>query len=412
MSRWNRFFFCGEILAGIEGPGTERFFNIAAQRELELCEIRRDPYTGVTTFRTTADDYRKMKSVARKTGVRLRIREKNGLPFWLYRNRKRKLAAAGLAGFFVLLYVCSLYVWDISFEGNRRFTDEMLLHYMETIPVACGMKKSEISCENLEESLRSRFPEITWASAELKGTRLVVHIRENETILSPEVPDESPCDLSASREGTVVKTVVRSGISQVKAGDQVTEGSLLVSGTIPILDDSGTLVNSHKVRADAEIYAMTAHTYETTLSRTRTEKASTGRTRKGIFFRILDHSFLFLLPAGNGEHWEFFMEQHQLKLSENFYLPVYGSVITAREYIPYEKALTEEEIRRAADEYEREYMEKLGEKGIQIIGNDDKIETDSSGIRITGTVTVVEDIAAAVPIPDQDEENQTVNELN
>ena len=57
-------------------------------------------------------------------------------------------------------------------------------------------------------------------------------------------------------------------------------------------------------------------------------------------------------------------------------------------------------------------MEKLTEKGIQILGNDGKIEKSESGWTITGTVTVVEDIAKEVPVPEKQEENQTVNEHN
>ena len=100
------------------------------------------------------------------------------------------------------------------------------------------------------------------------------------------------------------------------------------------------------------------------------------------------------------------MEQEQLKLFRNFYLPVYGSLVTAREYVPYEKVYTAEEIRKIADGYEAEYMEKLREKGVQILGNDDRIERNESGIRISGILTVVEDIAKAVPIPEKHEENQ------
>ena len=44
--------------------------------------------------------------------------------------------------------------------------------------------------------------------------------------------------------------------------------------------------------------------------------------------------------------------------------------------------------------------------------NDGKIEKGESGWKIQGTVTVIEDIAGPVPIPEKHEENQTVNEFN
>ena len=57
-----------------------------------------------------------------------------------------------------------------------------------------------------------------------------------------------------------------------------------------------------------------------------------------------------------------------------------------------------------------EYMEKLEEKGIQILGSDVRIERSESHWTIHGTLTVVEDIAKESPIPEDQEEIQTVDE--
>ena len=115
--------------------------------------------------------------------------------------------------------------------------------------MACGMRKSAVSCEELEESLRNQFAEITWVSAEIKGTRLTVRIKENEAMLSPVEPDRTPCDLTAEKDGVIERCVVRNGLLKVRAGDPVAAGDLLVAGTIPIYDDSENLVSSHEIRA-------------------------------------------------------------------------------------------------------------------------------------------------------------------
>ena len=415
MSR--RFFFRGGVRVRMEGYDRERFLNIAAKRQLTVCEIAEK--AGQVSFWTTPGDFKRMKPVARKAKVRLRIRERYGLPFFLHRNRKRKLLAAGLCSFFMLLYALSFFIWDISFEGNRKFTDEMLLHYMETLPVVCGMRKSALSCEALEGELRNHFTEITWVSAEIRGTRLIIRLKENEALLAVLPKENGACDLVAEKEGVIVRTVVRSGIPQVKAGDTVAAGDQLVSGTIPIFDDSETLVNTHAVRGDGEIYARTTCSREETLPLCRTIRGQTGRKRWGISIQVFGRSLCFLMPDFQKKNpWEFVTEQRQLTLFRDFCLPVYGSLITAREYVPYEKACTRAEAEETARRHRDEYMEKLTEKGIQIIGNNDRIEKDASGWKIRFTVTVIEDIAAEAPIgeqqdiPEKQEENQTVNERN
>lgn len=402
MGRDRQFFWLGGVKVEMWGLNIERFLNIVAQRGILVRDVEKEH---AVTFWTTPSDFKRMKAAARKAGVTLRIRERYGLPFLLYRNRNRKLLAAGVCSFFLLLYVMSFFIWDISFEGNLRFTDEMLLHYMEEIPVVYGMRKADISCEELEASIRNHFTEITWVSAEINGTRLIVRIKENEALLAPLTAETEPCDLAASKDGVIVRTVVRTGFSQVKAGDTVSAGDLLVDGTVPIYDDSGTLSNSHEVHADAEIYAETVHTIRKTVPSVQTRKTRTGNLRYGVFLKVIDRTFYVMMPAAGDTDWEFVMEQEQFKLFEDFYLPIYIGKISAYEYVPYEKNYTEKEISSICDDFLQEYMEKLSEKGIQIVGSDGKIEHGESGWQIGGTLTVIEDIAKEVPIPEKHEEN-------
>ena len=429
----------GSVKVRIDGRGMERFFNIAAQRgivieKIETKEIPAAEYDGnrhdrydnhvekkelekedkkqgkTVCFEISPRNFKRLKPIARKTDVRLRITEKHGFPFWLILGRRRSLWAGGLAAFFLLIYLSSFYVWDISFDGNHRFTDEMLLHFMDTIPVQCGMRKKEISWGDLEKQIRNAFPEIGWVSAELTGTRLTVHVRENG-ILKAETGSDAPCELTAGSDGTVTKIIVRNGIVRVKAGDEVKTGDVLVSGKLPIYDDSETLVKTNLVHADAEVYAETTRTVTWKIPVVEEIRAGTGKKRMGVFFKFLDTEFCFLMPDLKKESsWELFMEESQLRFSKNFYLPVYGGILAAREYIPYEKVLTKSEVSDSADRYLNEYMQNLTEKGIQILGSDVKIERSESHWKIHGTLTVVEDIAKESPIPEDQEEIQTVDE--
>ena len=56
------------------------------------------------------------------------------------------------------------------------------------------------------------------------------------------------------------------------------------------------------------------------------------------------------------------------------------------------------------------YLQNFTEKGIQILGSDVKIERSESHWKIHGTLTVVEDITKSSPIPEDQEEIQTLDE--
>ena len=212
------------------------------------------------------------------------------------------------------------------------------------------------------------------------------------------ISDTEPCDLQAGKSGTVVRTVVRSGICQVKTGDVVEIGELLVDGTIPVYDDASVMVDCYEVHSDAEIYAETTYSVDKKLALTETIRMKSGDVRNGIFIKIFDRSCCLLPPDHRNREWEYLTEQVQVKFLNNFYLPIYWGTITANEVHSYDRFYTKEDIEGFKDRYLMEYMEKLQEKGIQILGNDVKIEHSESGWQITGTLSVIENIAREIPI--------------
>ena len=64
----------------------------------------------------------------------------------------------------------------------------------------------------------------------------------------------------------------------------------------------------------------------------------------------------------------------------------------------YEKGYTKEELEETASETNRRFVEKLREKGVQILENNDKIEKNISGYRISGRLKVIEPAAVSVSV--------------
>lgn len=405
------FFLCGGVKILVSGQDSERFFNIAVRRGLHICNIA-EADGGAVMCWTAIRDLRQLKDIRRKTGVKIRIIERYGFPFLLKNNKGRKLFLVGFLAFFLFLYSWTFYIWDISVEGNQKYTDETLIHFMESLCVYNGIKKKEISCEHLEESIRNQFCELTWVSAEIKGTRLIVHVKENEALLSVDDDKEEPCHLIANKEGVIVRNVIRNGVGKVKSGDPIDKGQILVEGLIPIFDDSEMLVTVHKVHADAEIYAETKNVIHMDVPLLKQERIRTGKEHHGLFLMFHEHPFYLMFPIGRDGNWDYVMEQKQLKLFHNFYLPVYAGKICAYETSFYERLWTEDEVRERCNNYLSEYIENLTEKGVQILGSDGRIEKDESGWHFEGTLKVIENIAVEAAIPENQEENQTINECN
>ena len=347
-------------------------------------------------------DFYRLRGCARGKGVRLRICERRGLPFFLQRNRKRWYAAAGLSSFFLLLYIMSLFIWDIHFQGNHHYTADTLVRYLDTQDVRYGMKKKKINCEELEAGMREAFPQITWVSARVSGTRLVIQIKENKIIQDKTAVEEEACDLVSNVSGTITYIMVRQGVPKVKKGEKIEPGQILVSGRVPVIGDDEKEVSVFYVQSQGEILAETGKTYVKEMPLIRKVRYPAGKKRYGLRLIIGPFSFSFLMPRSgkseNKENWDYTVDMIQCRLFSSFYLPLFVGKITGEYMTVYEKGYTEAELEQTASETNRQFVEKLKEKGVQILENNDKIEKNISGYRISGKLTVIEPAAVRAPV--------------
>lgn len=394
----------GYLRVRLNGFSPERFLNLCMNNQVDIWDLRWQE--GGYRFFITLKDFRRVRPLVHKSHVRLRIEGRFGLPFFLYRNRRRKLYAAGACCFFLVLIVMSQFIWNISLEGNYRFTDDMLLHYLDSMDIRYGTASRGIDCDALEESIRSRYPEILWVSARISGTRLMIRVKENDVIGTVPEKDESPRDLVAEKAGRITKIMVRRGKAQVDVGDEVEPGQVLVSGTVPIYNDSEELVNRQLVRADADILAVTGWSYREDIDRFTVQRSYSGHVRRGLRLRIGKAVFLWMMPAFGDTSWEITQENHQAAVLKDFYLPVWYDLVTAREYETYERVLTEGELEQKKEQINQKNMQNFLEKDIQILGNDVKILDKNGRWEVQGEFVLEEPIGTGQNIRETEETRQ------
>lgn len=387
--RWLKQHYTGYVRVRLTGRSPERFFNLCRSSKILLWNIacEKEEYR----FFLLLPDFYRIRPFARKAGVRVRIQEKLGLPFFLYRNRKRKLFAVGAASFFLLLFVLSHFIWNISFSGNLLFTDDMLTGQLREIGVCYGMPKRGVDCDRIEEELRSRCSRIVWVSAHVSGTRLQIRIRENETADGIPLREKSPRNLVAETAGTVVSILVRAGKAVVQPGDEVEKGQILVEGMLPVTNDSGEVERTLFVRADADIRLRTTKIYREWVPHFQTVRSYTGKMQRGFRLRAGAVDILAMPPLAGKRNWDLTGVSRQIVLFGDFFLPVWTEAITAREYEKVERKRTKTELNDLTKAVHERKLQKLTEKGVQIIENDVKILDNSNGWIICGSMTVEEE---------------------
>ncbi len=401
ISRWTG----GYVQARIEGYMPERFFNLCKNSRLEYWTVRQKK-EGYFFYMALKDFYR-IRPLLRKSRMSMRIVSRKGLPFVIRKNQKRKALAAAFLLFFILLYVLSLFVWDISFEGNHHYSRETLLDYLEEENITYGMIKHGVDCDALEEGMRSRFPEITWVSARVSGTRLLVKIKENEVLSSIPKQQNEPCELIASSKGVITRMVVRQGKAAVAVGDEVEEGQRLVEGRLSILNDGAEVVRIAYVHADGDIYARTRYDYEEEFPQYHTVRVKTGRERKGAGIAAGPYRLRFLFPDFQKSSWSYVTNMTQVCLFGDFYLPLYVEKIRGEAFVSYERPYTDQEKKEEAEKIQKKYVENLMEKGVQIIENNVKIQEYGVSWKVEGSVTCEEQIGVERYITEFEETSET-----
>ncbi|HHU77984.1 MAG TPA: sporulation protein YqfD [Clostridiales bacterium] len=225
---WN--YLIGYVVIRVEGLSLEKFINLTVSRGIHLWGIDRQNYTTLTA-KISIKGFRQLHGISHKIRCRIRIVDKRGLPFILFRYRHRKMLAAGLILFLFIIYGLSSFVWTVEVEGAEEINPQKVLSELESLGVQAGVLKSDIDSLWIENQLIIRIPELSWASLEIRGSKAVLRVRES--VLPPVLIDrDTPCNVVAAKDGIIDKMIVLDGQAMVSEGQTVKKGQLLISGII------------------------------------------------------------------------------------------------------------------------------------------------------------------------------------
>ena len=125
------------------------------------------------------EDFFRLLPIRRKSGVRIRIQKKQGLPFFYRRSLKRKAFFIGIFLCLAGLYTLSQFIWNIHVEGNYANSTQTILNSLDAAGIHHGSWKKRVDCSQTASYLREQFPNLTWVSAKIEGTQLVLAVKEN-----------------------------------------------------------------------------------------------------------------------------------------------------------------------------------------------------------------------------------------
>lgn len=389
---WN--YVRGYVIILVEGYFLEKFVNICIRRQILLWDIKNRKNSSMTLC-VSIKGFRMLRQVSRKTGCKVKILKKKGLPFMLHRYRGRKTFFFGAAVFVVLFYLMTSFVWTVEITGNQTVDTELILQKLEEMGVKPGAFKYGINPERISNNIIMDISKLSWVSVVIKGTKVRVEVAEAYDS-PPLVPKDVPCNIVAKRDGVIKSIFVKAGIEAVKTGDTVKKGQLLISGTVPVKNQEG---NPRIVHAIGTVNARTWYENRQPVETKIAEKVRTGNSKDCVSILLFDKRVGLFGKKVIFDEYDRVEIKKLLSIGKDLAFP-FGVIIDRyyeKETIYAEYSL-EDAKTNAAEKAYKEIMDQLPDEATVINREVSFKEAEDGSITAVVIIECIEDIGMTVEI--------------
>lgn len=376
-------FLWGYVIFSASGKFPEKFINLAAKAGVSLFEVKK--HGDILSCSVMASEYSALRRIARKSEVKIKIKEKHGFPFFIRQYKKRKGILVGMVCFGLTLYFLSLYIWSVDVQGAAMLDKNELNALMNDLGVCAGTLKSKLDTPMIEKTMMNSFGDISWVSANIKGSVLSLELKER--VEPPKIiPKTAPCNVKANNDGQVVRMEIYAGTPEIKYGDAVVKGQLLINGFVE--DDFGMCNIRH---ADGKIFALTKHELKKEVDLCQTEKQFTGKTIVRRRVKVFGVELPLTLMSAPEEGYEKSVQINNVSIlgvsvPASYYEEVWSQVCDQKVVLSVEEAL-----KKANEELEKEEQEMLN--NMKIISKDKKEKIQNGKAIVCVDYVCEEDIA-------------------
>lgn len=246
-----KYIICGQTFFSADEGFPDDFLSLCQMSGVTVKNIR---MTSVSmTGSVCSADTEKVFDAAGKSGMRVFVEKETGIPVLIRFFKRRFGIPAGIIAAFLIYCILSSVIWSVEINGCVYSDADAVMEALSE----CGIRRGAFRC-NADTFAAGYVVEsvsdaIYRAAVNMAGCRIIVDIVENtpaQNIQGTEVYS----NLVASRGGEIIKADILAGTGEVKKGDVVVKGDLLVNGVTELKDGSVIFADSK-----AHIIARTSH---------------------------------------------------------------------------------------------------------------------------------------------------------
>ena len=375
----------GYVRIQIEGYYVERFINICTNRKLLIWNLKRKNIVQLC-LNIGIKDFKKLSDIARRTNCKIRIINKKGIPFLLYKYKKRKIFAIFLLIIVILIFISSMYVWNIDIYIQDNESIENIAEDLQKLGLKQGIKKNKIDTNKIINDIRLNRSDIAWIGIDIEGTNVRVKIVKSKN--QPEIiSNKDYCDIIAKKSGIISKITAQNGTSVVNVGDTVNKGDILIKGIM-----EGKYTEPRQVHSLGIVEAEIIYSKTKEICFEQEIYNKTGKKENKYEMNYKDKRIQLYKNNSKYEFYSTEVNQKKLKILKNFYLPISITKITNLEQTKEVKRYSlEEAIEIATKDLTIDIENELSNKERIIDKNIKTIQKEDSVI-VTLTYKVLEEI--------------------
>lgn len=308
-------YILGYVRITVEGYYIERFINICTTNKILIWNLRREK--GVKLYLNVGiEDFYRAVKVAKKLKCKIKIEKKRGIPFLLNKYRKRKIFLISLIVIMMALYVSSNYIWNIEIQIEDNLELVGIKEDIEQAGLEVGMRKKTINTQEIANKIRLKRDDLSWIGINIQGTNAIIKaVKAKE---APEIIDENEyCNIVAKRGGTITQIIAQNGTAQVKVGDKVEEGQILIQGTM-----EGKYTGIRYVHSLGEVKGIVQYTKTEKFPLEEEQNVKTGNKEAKYRINFNNFQINFYKTLSKFKKYDTIEENKKIKLFSDFYLPI------------------------------------------------------------------------------------------
>ncbi len=369
-------YIIGYVKISVEGYFIERFINICKNEKVAIWNLKRDKNIRLE-LKVGIRDFKKVCKIAKKTKCKIKILNKNGVPFLFDKYKKRKFFFVILILIILAFIITSKFVWNIEIIAQDGQNIENLNQDIIESGLSVGKPKNKINSKEIINKIRLKRNDIAWMGIEIKGTNVI--IRTIKATQKPDIIDENDyCNIVSDKQGIITKINAINGTKAVQVGDTVNIGTILINGWM-----EGKYTGVRYVHARGEIEAKVWHSKNKKIKYKTTERKETGRLENKYKIKFNNFEINFSKRLSKFKIYDTIETENKVKIFSNFYLPISLIKITNKEIEEIQKSYTLEEaknigIQQAEDELDNEIdnKDKIVNKIVNTYEHENEIEVN------------------------------------